>query len=72
MFDWSLFLGFFIVVISFSLWKSRGGAGAEEDYFLAGRGLPWWLIGISIVAANISRSNLSAWRGRGPDQLVWL
>jgi len=51
--DWIFFLGFFGVVIGFSLWKSRGTTSGE-DYFLAGRGLPWWLIGISIVAANIS------------------
>jgi|GEM_PF-6221096 len=39
-FDWTLFLGFFAVVIGFSLWKSRGSGGDGEDYFLAGRGLP--------------------------------
>lgn len=65
LFDWSLFVGFFVVVISFSLWKSRGGAGAEEDYFLAGRGLPWWLIGISIVAANISTEQFVGMAGQG-------
>ena len=26
----------------------------SEDYFLAGRGLNWWLIGFSLIAANIS------------------
>lgn len=64
-FDWILFLLFFVVVIGFSLSKSRGGSGAEEDYFLAGRGLPWWLIGISIVAANISTEQFVGMAGQG-------
>jgi len=64
-FDWILFLSFFAAVIGFSLIKSRGGAGAEEDYFLAGRGLPWWLIGISIVAANISTEQFVGMAGQG-------
>ncbi|PXA04288.1 solute:sodium symporter family transporter [Coraliomargarita sinensis] len=64
-FDWILFLAFFAAVIGFSLFKSRGGAEAEEDYFLAGRGLPWWLIGISIVAANISTEQFVGMAGQG-------
>lgn len=63
--DWFLFLGFFAVVIGFSLWKSRGSAEDEEDYFLAGRGLSWWLIGISIVAANISTEQFVGMAGQG-------
>ncbi|MHC5117277.1 MAG: sodium:solute symporter family transporter [Planctomycetota bacterium] len=52
-FDVIVFVGFFAVVIGVSLFKSRKES-SSEDYFLAGRGLTWWLIGISIVAANIS------------------
>lgn len=63
--DWLFFAGFFVVVISFSLWKSRGGADEGEDYFLAGRGLSWWLIGISIVAANISTEQFVGMAGQG-------
>ncbi len=63
--DWILFVGFFVVVIGFSLWQSRGSGGDEEDYFLAGRGLSWWLIGISIVAANISTEQFVGMAGQG-------
>ncbi len=63
--DWSLFLLFFAVVIGISLFKSRGSASGEEDYFLAGRGLPWWLIGVSIVAANISTEQFVGMAGQG-------
>lgn len=64
-FDLLFFVAFFGVVIGFSLWKSRGGAGDSSDYFLGGRSLPWWLIGISIVAANISTEQMVGMAGQG-------
>lgn len=67
--DWLFFLAFFAVVIGFSLWKSRGSSEGGEDYFLAGRGLPWWLIGISIVAANISTEQFVGMAGQGAGEV---
>ena len=52
-FDISVFLAFIGFVVVFSMVKSRKEENSE-DYFLAGRGLKWFLIGFSIVAANIS------------------
>ncbi len=52
-FDISVFIVFIVIVVIFSMYKSRKEE-SSEDYFLAGRGLKWWLIGFSIVAANIS------------------
>ena len=37
------------------------------DYFLAGRNLPWWLIGISLIASNISTEQLVGQAGQGMD-----
>ncbi len=51
--DILVFAAFFAVVVSFALLKSRKKE-TGEDYFLAGRGLRWYLIGFSIVAANLS------------------
>ena len=56
MFHWLdivVFVAFFAVVVSFALLKSRKRE-TGEDYFLAGRELRWYLIGLSIVAANLS------------------
>lgn len=58
------FLAFFGVVISCSLLKSRREKDSE-DYFLAGRGLTWPLIGLSIVAANISTEQFVGMAGQG-------
>ncbi|MFZ9034149.1 MAG: sodium:solute symporter family transporter, partial [Anaerohalosphaeraceae bacterium] len=63
-FDVIVFVGFFAVVIGVSLFKSRKES-SSEDYFLAGRGLTWWLIGISIVAANISTEQFVGMAGQG-------
>jgi hypothetical protein len=42
-------------------WVSRQKAGYQKDssdYFLAGRALPWWAIGASLIAANISAEQI--------------
>lgn len=62
--DVAIFLGFFAVVIGVSLFKSRKDE-TSEDYFLAGRNLSWWLIGFSIVAANISSEQFVGMAGQG-------
>ena len=62
------FAAFFIVVVCFSLWKSRGGKGGQHkdaDFFLGGRSLTWPVIGISIVAANISSEQMVGMAGSG-------
>lgn len=64
LFDILVFLAFFAVVIGVSLFKSHREANSE-GYFLAGRGLTWWLIGISIVAANISTEQFVGMAGQG-------
>lgn len=66
--DIIVFVGFFAVVIGVSLFKSRKEK-SSEDYFLAGRGLTWWLIGISIVAANISTEQFVGMAGQGAGSI---
>ncbi len=58
------FFGFIAVVIGVSLYKS-GKKKTEEDYFLAGRQLSWWLIGISIIASNVSSEHFVGQAGQG-------
>jgi SSS family solute:Na+ symporter len=62
--DWCVFLGFIVFVVLFSLYKSRQET-TSADYFLAGRKLTWWLIGISMIAANISTEHFVGMSGRG-------
>lgn len=66
--DISVFIGYVVFVVGFGLWKSRGKKGQEKnsrDYFLAGNTLPWWAIGTSLIAANISAEQLIGMSGSG-------
>ena len=62
-FDILLFVAFFVVAIGTSLWKSRKEETGEE-FFLAGRAL-YWLIGLSLIAANISTEHFCRYVGAG-------
>jgi solute:Na+ symporter, SSS family len=52
--DLSIFLAFLAAVLGTAVWASRRGHRTKRDYFLAGDNLSWWMIGGSIVAANVS------------------
>lgn len=63
-FDIGILIAFFALVVSISMIKSRRERNSE-DYFLAGRTLKWYLIGFSIVAANISTEQFVGMSGQG-------
>jgi SSS family solute:Na+ symporter len=54
-------------LIGLATWVSRdkGKEKTSEDYFLAGRSLPWWAIGASLIAANISAEQIIGMSGQG-------
>lgn len=57
-----------VALISIALMVSREKAGHvkdTEDYFLAGKSLPWWAIGASLIAANISAEQIIGMSGSG-------
>ncbi|MBI1193114.1 MAG: solute:sodium symporter family transporter [Bacteroidetes bacterium] len=62
--DYLVFGLFIVVVVGTGLWQSRKEANAE-DYFLAGRGLSWWVIGLSLIASNISTEHFIGMAGQG-------
>lgn len=61
--DVAIFIVFYLAVLAFSFFKSRGRKDSA-DYFLGGRALPWWLIGVSVVAANISSEQFVGMAGQ--------
>ena len=65
-FDILTFFGFIALVVGVSLYASRR-EDTSDDYFLAGRSLPWWLIGISLIASNISTEHFIGMAGEGYD-----
>ncbi len=67
--DIIIFIAFIVAVIGLGLIKSRGEGKDSTSYFLAGRGLTWWLIGVSLIAANISSEQFVGMSGSAADYL---
>lgn len=49
-----VFVAYLLLILGIGLWVSRKGQKSADDYFLAGRKLPWYAIGLSMIGANIS------------------
>lgn len=50
-----------VAIFGLAQWVSRDKGGKKKDsndYFLAGKALPWWAIGASLIAANISAEQI--------------
>ena len=66
--DFVVFALYAILILSIGLYVSRQKEGknkSAEDYFLAGKSLPWWAIGASLIAANISAEQFIGMSGSG-------
>ena len=66
--DYLIFLGYAVLILFVGLWVSREKDGKQknaEDYFLASKSLPWWAIGASLIAANISAEQFIGMSGSG-------
>ena len=66
--DYAIFVGYACLILGVGLWVSRTKKGEEknaEDYFLASRSLPWWAVGASLIAANISAEQFIGMSGSG-------
>ena len=67
--DAIVFFGFLFLVVFIGVTMSRKGQDSGESYFLAGRGLGWWLIGFSLIAANISTEQFVGQSGKGAQHI---
>ena len=66
--DYTVFIVYAIFIVTLGLWLSRDKKGEEKnskDYFLAGGTLPWWAVGASLIAANISAEHFIGMSGSG-------
>ncbi|HEV8130988.1 MAG TPA: sodium:solute symporter family protein [Acidobacteriota bacterium] len=52
--DWSIISAYFAVSLAVGVYFTRRAGKSTEQYFLAGRSIPWWLAGVSIVATTFS------------------
>jgi len=52
--DWALILLFFIVFLIIGIIVSKKAGENTQEFFLSGRNMPWWLLGISMVATTFA------------------
>ena len=66
--DIIVFVSYCVLILAIGLYVSRNKNGKKktaEDYFLAGKSLPWWAVGASLIAANISAEQFIGMSGSG-------
>jgi Na+/proline symporter len=52
--DWTIIAGYIVVVTAIGLLFRRRASGSVADFFVAGRNLPWWIAGTSLVATSFA------------------
>ena len=52
--DWCIVAAYFIFSLLVGVWASKRAGQDTRSFFLAGRNMPWWLLGISMVATTFS------------------
>ena len=52
--DWVIIAAYFLIALTIGIWASKKAGSNTKSFFLAGRDMPWWLLGISMVATTFS------------------
>ncbi|RLK00318.1 sodium:solute symporter family protein [Tenacibaculum discolor] len=52
--DYIIIFGFFILSLLIGLWASKSAGKNSSEFFLSGRNMPWWLLGVSMVATTFA------------------
>ncbi len=62
--DWSVLAFYFVLVAGVAFWAGRRNRGLT-DYFLGGRQMPWWAIGLSVMATQVSAITIISTTAQG-------
>ena len=52
--DWTIVFAYFTMSLAVGIWASKQAGKDTKSFFLAGRNMPWWLLGVSMVATTFS------------------
>ncbi|MEL6945592.1 MAG: sodium/glucose cotransporter, partial [Bacteroidota bacterium] len=64
--DIGIFIGYICCIMGFGIWiANREKNVNSQDYFLASKSLPWWAVGGSLIASNISTEQILGMNGSG-------
>jgi solute:Na+ symporter, SSS family len=51
--DWAVMFAWLVFLVSYGLWRGRG-SGSTQEFMLAGKTMPWYAMGLSIIATQAS------------------
>ncbi len=52
--DWTIIISFFVIFLIIGIAVAKKSGKNSQEFFLSGRNMPWWLLGISMVATTFS------------------
>ncbi|WP_373497060.1 sodium:solute symporter family protein [Aquiflexum sp.] len=52
--DWAIIAAFFVISMLIGVFASKKAGSSAKEFFLSGRNMPWWLLGVSMVATTFS------------------
>lgn len=52
--DWAIIAAFFIISMLIGVFSAKSAGTSAKEFFLSGRNMPWWLLGVSMVATTFS------------------
>ena len=52
--DWIIIILFMVITLGIAIWASKKSGKSAKEYFLSGNNMPWWMLGVSMVATTFS------------------
>ncbi len=52
--DWLIIVAYMVTTLAVGVWAARRAGSNSSEFFLSGRNMPWWLLGVSMVATTFS------------------
>lgn len=52
--DYAIIIGFFSISLFIGIWVSKSAGKNSSEFFLSGRSMPWWVLGVSMVATTFA------------------
>jgi len=52
--DWIIIILFMVTTLGIAIWSSRKSGNNTKEFFLSGNNMPWWMLGVSMVATTFS------------------
>lgn len=69
--DWIIIISFILITIAISIYYSKQSRKSVSDYFASGQGMPWWILGTSMIATTFAADTPLAISGLVVSQGIW-